>query len=100
MTETRTPYVTAITVPWEMRPTPPPRPTRPDQIDILFLELQTGTIDMAAAARRVREIIGAAEVASANEAIASWVNDEPTALFETDYDRCPYCRAPDGACSH
>ncbi len=89
--ETRETYITAGT----------PHPAPPDPVDILFLKLRFGKIDLAAAAQRVRELIGAAEVASANDARASWVNDEPTGLFDDDDDdRCPYCGARDGACSH
>ncbi len=90
---------------WELTPAPPPRQAHPDAVDIIFIDYNSGAIDMAAAAQRVRELISAAEIASANEARRSWVDYEPTELFDDDDDdndeyRCSYCRARDGACSH
>ena len=96
MTETREKYITAVTPPWELRPTPPPKRTRPDQVDILVMEIQTGILNLEAAADRMREIISAAEIASANAALESWVDDDA----DRRYERCTYCGSWDGACSH
>ena len=92
--ETRETY-TSLPPRWDLTPAPPARRSRPDQVDLLFLDLQTGTIDMRAAAHRVRELIGAAEVASANEALHSWVFDDGQ---DDDGYRCPYCHRRE--CSH
>ncbi len=107
MTETREKYETMCTSwtrtspPWQLTPAPPPRQAHPDAVDIIFIDYNSGAIDLAAAAQRVRELIVAAEIASANEARRSWVNDEPTELFDGDDGyRCPFCRARDGQCSH
>ena len=94
--EEREKYIAFRTPRWELTPAPPPRPARPDAVDIIFIDYNSGAIDLAAAAQRVRELIGAAEIASANEALEGWVGDDPDA---NDY-RCPYCGARDGACSH
>ena len=94
-------HVVSLRSRWKLTPAPPPRQVHPDAVDIIFIDYNSGAIDLAAAAQRVRELIGAAEVASANGMLSSWVDDEPTELFgDDDSDRCPYCRARDGACSH
>ncbi len=103
MPETREEY--HIDQSWKMAPMLGPPRSYYAQSDIVFLDLQKGTIDLAAASLRIREIIGAAEVASANAARESWVHNEPTELFDDDdnrgnYARCAYCGAWDGACSH
>ena len=86
--ETRETYITAGT----------PHPAPPDPVDILFLKLRFGKIDLAAAAQRVRELIGAAEVASANDARSSWAAEEMEEL--DDGGRCYYCGTRGGQCSH
>ena len=104
--ETRELYITkAQSLAWKLMPQSKEMRTLLDPVDVIFRDLDTGIINMAAAAQRVRELIGAAEVASANEARRSWVDDEPTELFGDDdnrgnYDRCAYCGAWDGQCSH
>ena len=94
-------HVVSLRSRWKLTPAPPPRQVHPDAVDIIFIDYNSGAIDLAAAAQRVRELISAAKVASANDALVSWVDDEPTGLFGDDDDyRCPFCRARDGQCSH
>ena len=104
--ETREPYIAkAQSLAWKLIPQTKESIAHLDPVDIIFLDLHTGIIDLAAAAQRERELISAAEIASANDALVSWVDDEPTELFGDDdnrgnYDRCAYCGAWDGQCSH
>ena len=94
MTETRESYVTAVTASWTLLPPRQPRPVHPDAVDIIFIDYNSGVIDLAAAAQRVRELIGAAEIASANAALEGWVGIDP----DDDGYRCPLCHRAE--CSH
>ena len=108
--ETREKYITnAQSLAWKLMPQSRAPRTKPDPVDAVFLDLHTGIIDMAAAVQRVRELIGAAEVAGANGMLGSWIDNEPTELFfpddpfdddEARDERCPYCGARGGQCSH
>jgi hypothetical protein len=83
MTETRERYVTSAT---------PVLTIEPDPVLRICLQVESGELNARAATRQIAEIHCRDRLAF----LAGFIEDE----YSSRHDRCAYCGAPDGQCSH